>query len=156
MISISVDTASVLRSSVLYMTLRSDSFLVRFRSSFVVLRPACFRPAASRPNAVGLPGGHVRALKDVLVILKKGDKKGVFLQPVPSDFRGLKGFYSDVIRSPMDLGTVSKNIDAKYRYRLLDCRVAARRDDSVFAWVKGLLEKETEALFVTVFRCVPL
>lgn len=81
----------------------------------MVLRPASFCLAPSRPNAAGLPGAHVRSLKDVLAILKKGDKKGVFLQPVPSDFRGLKGFYRDVIRNPMDLGTVSKNIDTKYR-----------------------------------------
>lgn len=69
-----------------------------------------------RPNAAGLPGPHVRTLTDGLTLLRKSDKKNVFQFPVPSNFRGLKGFYSDVIKNPMDLGTVMKNIDTKYRY----------------------------------------
>lgn len=48
-------------------------------------------------------------------MLKKTDKNNVFQFPVPPHFRGLKGLYADVIKNPMDLGTVSKQIDSKYR-----------------------------------------
>ena len=57
----------------------------------------------------------MRTLKDCLLMLRKTDKNNVFQFPVPSNFRGLKGFYADVIKNPMDLGTVSKQIDSKYR-----------------------------------------
>ncbi|CAM9482072.1 unnamed protein product [Ectocarpus sp. 12 AP-2014] len=63
----------------------------------------------------GLPGPHVRTLKDCLMMLKKSDKNNVFQYPVPPNFRGLRGMYADVIKSPMDLGTVMKRIDSKYR-----------------------------------------
>ena len=59
---------------------------------------------------------HVRTLKDCLAMLRKSDKNNVFQFPVPPTFRGLKGYYSDVIKSPMDLGTVSMQIDSKYRW----------------------------------------
>lgn len=49
-------------------------------------------------------------------MLRKSDKNNVFQFPVPPTFRGLKGYYSDVIKSPMDLGTVSMQIDSKYRW----------------------------------------
>ncbi|CAN0232615.1 unnamed protein product [Ectocarpus fasciculatus] len=63
----------------------------------------------------GLPGPHVRTLKDCLMMLKKSDKNNVFQFPVPPNFRGLRGMYADVIKNPMDLGTVMKRIDSKYR-----------------------------------------
>ncbi|CAB1115335.1 unnamed protein product [Ectocarpus sp. CCAP 1310/34] len=63
----------------------------------------------------GLPGPHVRTLKDCLMMLKKSDKNNVFQYPVPPNFRGLRGMYADVIKNPMDLGTVMKRIDSKYR-----------------------------------------
>ncbi|CAN0407755.1 unnamed protein product, partial [Hapterophycus canaliculatus] len=56
---------------------------------------------------------HVRTLKDGLIMLRKSDKNNVFQFPVPPNFRGLRGVYSDVIKSPMDLGTVLKQIDSK-------------------------------------------
>lgn len=68
-----------------------------------------------RPTKNGLPGVHLRTLKEGMALLRKSDKKNVFQFPVPSNFRGFKGFYADVIKNPMDLGTVSQNIDAKYR-----------------------------------------
>ncbi|CAM9694233.1 unnamed protein product [Laminaria digitata] len=68
----------------------------------------------------GLPGMHVRTLKDCLAMLRKSDKNNVFQFPVPPTFRGLKGYYSDVIKSPMDLGTVSMQIDSKYR-TVMEC-----------------------------------
>lgn len=70
----------------------------------------------NRPSKNGLPGVHVKTLKDCLLTLKKTDKNQVFQFPVPANFRGLKGLYADVIKNPMDLGTVSKQIDSKYRY----------------------------------------
>lgn len=69
----------------------------------------------TRPSKNGLPGTHVRTLKDCLLMLKKADKNNVFQFPVPPHFRGLKGLYADVIKNPMDLGTVAKQIDSKYR-----------------------------------------
>lgn len=69
----------------------------------------------TRPSKNGLPGAHVRTLKDGLIMLRKSDKNNVFQFPVPPNFRGLRGVYSDVIKSPMDLGTVLKQIDTKYR-----------------------------------------
>ena len=55
-------------------------------------------------------------MKDCLAMLRKSDKNNVFQFPVPPTFRGLKGYYADVIKSPMDLGTVAMQIDTKYRW----------------------------------------
>ncbi|CAM9665388.1 unnamed protein product [Pylaiella littoralis] len=69
-------------------------------------------PPASRN---GLPGMHVRILKDCLQMLKKSDKNNVFQFEVPPNFRGAKGVYADVIKTPMDLGTAFRQIESKYR-----------------------------------------
>eukprot|EP00752_Nemacystus_decipiens_P008857 g7903.t2 len=83
-------------------------------------KPVKRTPTAPPPSKNGLPGVHVRTLKDCLLMLKKTDKNNVFQFPVPPHFRGLKGLYADVIKNPMDLGTVSKQIDSKYR-TVKDC-----------------------------------
>lgn len=72
-------------------------------------------PSLARPSKNGLPGAHVRTLKDCLMMLRKSDKNHVFQYEVPPNFRGLRGVYADVIKNPMDLGTVLKQIDTKYR-----------------------------------------
>lgn len=87
-----------------------------------------------RPTKNGLPGMHMRTLKEGLAMLRKTDKKNAFQFPVPPKFRGLKGFYADVIKNPMDLGTVSQNIDTKYRCDISMCRRC-----------------DTQALFQTTF-----
>lgn len=68
-----------------------------------------------RDNKFGMPGMHVKTLKDALLLLKKSDKGLIFQAPVPANFRGQKGLYSDIIENPMDLGTVLINVDEKYR-----------------------------------------
>lgn len=70
----------------------------------------------NRDNKFGMPGIHVKTMREALLSLKKSDKKMVFQYPVPPNFRGQRGLYSDIIKSPMDLGTVMTNIDEKYRY----------------------------------------
>ena len=69
-----------------------------------------------RPSKNGLPGPVVKILKECVQTLKKSDKGQVFHHPVPPNFRGPKGIYADVIKKPMDLGTVMTQIDTKYRW----------------------------------------
>lgn len=75
-----------------------------------------FSTTRNRNNKFGMPGQHVKVMKEALLTLKKIDKKMVFQFPVPPNFRGHRGVYSDVIQNPLDLGTVMRNIDEKYRY----------------------------------------
>ena len=49
-------------------------------------------------------------------MLKKADKLKFFHAPVLQNFMGHKGLYADVIKKPMDFGTVLIQIDTKYRW----------------------------------------
>ncbi|CAN0488851.1 unnamed protein product, partial [Discosporangium mesarthrocarpum] len=65
-------------------------------------------PPAYRLSRGGLPMETVKMMNHILRELKKQDKNSIFQAPVPKDLAK----YHEIIKHPMDLGTVHKRVES--------------------------------------------